>query len=390
MKRVHANFNIPIYLDYLSTTPCAPEVLDAIIPYFCEQFGNPSSAHYLGQLATHAIRNARKQVASLLEVNPDEVLFTGSATESNNLLLRGVGKVSTNGRRKIVTSAIEHKSVLEPVKALAQEGFVTCFLSVDKHGLVNLREARTLIDSSTLLVSIQAVNNEIGTIQPINHLAKLAHKAGALFHTDAVQALGKIPFSLKEVPIDFASVSSHKMYGPKGAAALFIRGGLENSKLAPLMRGGSQEAGLRPGTLNVPAIVGFGVACEIARNRIVSDMKHIQFVRDKFESEIKRYIAGATVNGDANLRIPGCSSICFPNARADELLANCPALAASLGSACTSGTPEPSYVLKAIGMNDESAKMTIRFSFGRTSNIRETQTAARLLKKAYNRLTLPG
>jgi len=386
---MHQNATEPnhaIYLDYLATTPCAPEVVEAMLPFFTVGFANPSSVHCFGKQAAQAVRQARNQVASLLQASPDDIIFTSSATESNNLVLFGMCPLLGTGRKKIVTSPIEHKSVLEPLKRLEELGFTAAFLPVDSHGTVSVAGATQVIDDQTLLVSVQAANNEIGTIQYVRDLANLAHSVGALFHTDAVQAAGKIPFSVREADTDFASVSAHKLYGPKGAAALYIRGGAESSHLAPIMSGGGQEHDLRPGTLNVPAIVGFGRSCEIAQACQHTDAAHIASLRDRLEQLLKTNLPTISVNGSLTHRLPGCTSIQFPGCRADEVLANCPLLAASLGSACTTGTPAPSHVLTAIGLSEEQANSTIRFSFGRQTTSAEIDLAIGCLTKAIQKL----
>ncbi len=357
-----------------------------MLPFFSKDFWNPSSSHCLGKQVGQAVSKARKQVASLLHANPEDIVFTGSATESNNLVFLGLQPLLHTGRRKIITSSIEHKSVLEPLRALERTGFTISYLPVDSRGIVSVTEAARLIDDETLMVSVQAANNEIGTIQPVCDLARLAHSAGALFHTDAVQAVGKIPFSVREADIDFLSLSAHKLYGPKGAAALYMRGGAASSHIAPVMSGGGQEHGLRPGTLNVPAIIGFAQACAIAQLRQQADALQIAALRNLFEHSLRHSLPAVSINGDLSKRLPGCSSIQFPGFRADEILANAPLIAASLGSACTAGTVAPSHVLTAVGLSASEAVSTIRFSFGRQTTSTDIEMATTMLVASVRRL----
>src|ERR1044071_163653 len=375
-----------IYLDYLSTTPCDPEVVEAMIPFFSQQFANPASSHFLGRQAAAAVQNARKQVASLICAQEDEIVFTASATESNNLAICGLAPLAQPNRRKLVTTQVEHKSILEPLKDLAVKGFHVEYLPVDHQGQVVLKMAEDAIDETTLLVSVQTANNEIGTVQPVEEIAELANRSGAIFHSDAVQAVGKVEFSAFRVSADLVSLSAHKLYGPKGIGALYIRGGASNTPLAPIIRGGGQEFGLRPGTSNVPAIVGFGRACTIAQSRLQAEAHHIASLRDSFEITLKANLSVISLNGHLKNRLPSCSSIRFPGLRADEILANCPLLAASLGSACTTGKIAPSHVLTAIGLSEEQAYSTIRFSFGRNTTIEEVETAGQYLTNAIERL----
>jgi cysteine desulfurase len=387
MHDAHHHAATPVYLDYLSTTPCDPDVAETMIPFFSQHFANPASSHTLGRQAAAAVRKARSQVAALLGACEDEIVFTASATESNNLAISGLAPLAQANRRRIVTTQVEHKSVLEPLRALEANGFDVHYLPVDHHGRVSLKAAKEAIDEATLLVSVQAANNEIGTLQPIQEVAEIAHRVGAIFHSDAAQAIGKVPFLVSQAQVDLVSVSAHKLYGPKGIGALYIRGGASNTPLEPIIRGGGQESGLRSGTSNVPAIVGFGLACELRRSRLLVDLRRIAQLRDKFERTLTAGLPCVSLNGDLNNRLPNCSSIQFRGIRADEILANCPLLAASLGSACTAGTPAPSHVLQATGLSTEQADSTIRFSFGRQTTVVEIETVVETIAAVVAKLS---
>jgi len=379
----------PIYLDYHATTPCDPRVVEVMLPYLTGDFGNPASGfHVYGRRAARAVEMAREQVAALIGAQASEIVFTSGATESNNLVLLGLTS-SDQSRRRIVTTAVEHKSVLEPCRILHERGFEVVVLPVLPDGTVDLAAAEAAINEETLLVSVQTANNEIGTIQPIAVLAELAHRRGALLHTDAAQAVGKIPFDVEELGIDFASVSAHKLYGPKGIGALYVRSGLRR-RLTPLLLGGGQEFNLRPGTLNVPAIVGFGEACRLAREEMPEEARRVAALRDLLESQLANRIPGLRFNGHRTRRLPGNSSITFPKIEADVLIANVPEVALSTGSACSSGTIEPSHVLTAIGLDWEEAQATIRIGIGRFTTREEIERAAHLIALAWERLVARG
>jgi len=379
----------PIYLDYHATTPCDPRVVEVMLPYLTSDFGNPASGfHVYGRRAARAVEMAREQVAALIGAQASEIVFTSGATESNNLVLLGLTS-SDQSRRRIVTTAVEHKSVLEPCRILHERGFEVVVLPVLPDGTVDLAAAEAAINEETLLVSVQTANNEIGTIQPIAVLAELAHRRGALLHTDAAQAVGKIPFDVEELGIDFASVSAHKLYGPKGIGALYVRSGLRR-RLTPLLLGGGQEFNLRPGTLNVPAIVGFGEACRLAREEMPEEARRVAALRDLLESQLANRIPGLRFNGHRTRRLPGNSSITFPKIEADVLIANVPEVALSTGSACSSGTIEPSHVLTAIGLDWEEAHATIRIGIGRFTTREEIERAAHLIALAWERLVARG
>ena len=371
-----------IYFDHHATTPCDPLVVEAMLPYFTTQFGNPSSAHAAGTRTADAVQQAREQVAHLVDAQPGEVIFTSGATEANNLVLLGYARAAraTNPRRRIVISAIEHKAVLNPAKQLAREGFEVVILPVDTQGTVNLAAAAEAITPDTLLVSIHAANGEIGTIQPVQQLAQLAHAAGALIHTDAAQAVGKIPVDILTWDVDFLSISAHKLYGPQGVGALIVRHP-RRIQLEPLGYGGGQERGWRSGSLNVPGIVGFGTACALCTDLLPTENRHLIALRDEFEAAVLTAIPEAHCNGNPTNRLPHNSSFTFPGIEADALLARLPQLALSTGSACDSGTVEPSATLLAIGLSRDDARATVRVGLGRFTTHQEVETAASLILK---------
>lgn len=378
----------PVYLDNNATTRCDPKVVEKMVPYFQEIYGNPSNGlHWQGRKSAIAIDKSREKVASLIGARANEIFFTSGATESNNLSILGFAKSNKNNkRRKIITSAIEHKAVLSTCKALEKEGFEVFVLSPSKDGQILVENLNRLLDKETLLVSIQAANNELGTIQAINELVEASHSMGAAFHCDAAQAVGKIPFDVINLDLDFVSFSSHKIYGPKGVGALFIRGGKSKYNIAPLYYGGGQEKGLRPGTSNVPGIVGFGEACLLCEETLEEESKWITKLRDSFETQLCSSLQIVEINGYGADRLPNTSNLTFPNIDADALILNAPGIMIGTGSACNSGTIEPSHVLTAIGLSREFAHSTIRVSFGRFNNDNDCLVAAGELIKSYNRL----
>lgn len=377
-----------IYLDYNATTPVDPRVLEAMLPYFSRVYGNPANGlHRQGRLAAQAVDIAREQVAQLLGARPHEIFFTAGATESNNLAIEGVARRAANGpRRRIVTTAVEHKAVLSPCQRLAREGWEVVVLPVTRDGIVDVIAAETAIDDHTLLVSIQAANNEIGTIQPLAALSAIAHKRGVLVHCDAAQAVGKISVDVNDLGVDLLSASAHKLYGPKGIGALYVRGGTHAIPLEPLSLGGGQESGLRPGTSNMPGIVGFGAACEIARNELAIEGQRIREIRDLLEEKLLAQIPSLMVNGSGTDRLPNTSSLAFPGVDADALLLNMPSLMLGTGSACTSGAIEPSHVLQAIGIERDVAFRTVRASLGRFTNEEEIHYAVAVIVDSWESL----
>jgi len=373
-----------LYWDQNATTPCAPEVVEAMRRYWNEEYGNPSSSHIMGRRAATAIKKAREQVGNLVNCLPSEIIFTSGATESNNLLFLGILLTPRSERNQIVVSAIEHKSVLEPARLLNEHGFEVIELPVSRAGVTDLKAARNLITEKTLLVSVQAANNELGTLQPIEKLADIAHENGAYFHTDAAQILGKLPFDVQFVNCDFASFSAHKMYGPKGIGALFVHGGARHWPWTCPFRGGGQETGLRPGTSNVPAIVGFGEACSISQKYIQANYQNALFQLEKdLLACLKITFPERVVHSLDVPKLPGVISIAFPNIPADLLIDNLQVLAVGKGAACSNRTLTISHVLAQIGCDSELAKSTIRISLGRNSNQEDINEAVEMLRYSF-------
>jgi cysteine desulfurase len=377
-----------IYLDNNATTPCDPRVLEAMLPFFAQIYGNPANGlHKQGRQAAQCVEEAREQVAGLIGAGAAEIIFTAGATESNNLAILGIAGAATGHRRKrVVTSAVEHKSVLLPCQKLSERGFEVVVLPVDNQGVVLLEAAEEAITDTTLLVSVQAANNEVGTIQPVAEIAEFAHRHGALMHCDAAQAVGKTSIHVDEWDVDLLSLSGHKLYGPKGVGALYVRGGPLAIPLEPIYMGGGQERGLRPGTLNVPAIVGLGKACEICLEQAAQEATFLKRLRDSFERDLLDQVKTIRVNGDLEHRLPNTSSLTFFGVDADALLLNVPNLMLGTGSACTSGAVEPSHVLQAMGISRRDASSTIRVSIGRFTTAEQLAIAAESLAEAYQRL----
>ncbi len=377
-----------VYLDNHATTQCDPAVVQAMLPYFEQAYANPSStAHEAGRKASEAVAGAREQVADLINAQPGEIVFTSGATESNNIAILGLGRGSGNGRKRIVTTTVEHKAVLGPYEELSRQGMDVVILTVDGEGRVDLDAVEEAIDENTLLVSVQAANNEIGTIQPVAEMARMAHDKGTMVHCDAAQAVGKVPVDVEEWDVDLISISAHKLYGPKGVGALYIRGGPYSMPLKPLVLGGGQERELRAGTLNVPGIMGFGEACKLCQRLMPDEAKSVSVLRDHLESEILANVESAWRNGAPDERLPGNSSLTFPGIDAEALIVNTPDLAISTGSACTSGAPEPSHVLIAIGRTREEADSTIRIGLGRFTTEEDIVQATDSILRALDRLS---
>ena len=368
-----------IYLDHGASTPCDPAVAALMERVAVHEFANPSSSHRAGQRAAHYIETAREQVAAAVGALPEEVVFTSGATESNNLAILGVAAAAeerSEPRRRIVTLGIEHPSVLGPCRYLGKRGFEVAIAPVRRDGTVEFDTLAAVLGNDTLLLSIQAANNEIGTIQPLAAAARLAHERGALVHSDAAQALGKIPFDVETLGLDFASFSAHKCYGPKGVGALWVCGGPVHAPVAPLYFGGGHERGLRPGTPNTASIAGFGEAARIAAQRLTADTQRLATLRNHFETLLQDRTENVTLNGALDCRLPGASSLTFDGVDADALIARTPDLDLSAASACHSGTPEPSHVLRAIGHSDERAYATLRIAVGRTTTLADIECAA--------------
>ncbi|MBD2704936.1 cysteine desulfurase [Spirosoma sp. BT702] len=378
-----------IYLDNHATTACDPLVVADMLPFFTQIYGNASSAHQFGFEANEAVNLARSRVANLIGAQAEEIIFTSGATESNNLAILGsaIKHQQIGGKRKrIITTSIEHKSVLAPFQYLADLDWEVILLPVDKLGTVRLDIAERLINEDTLLVSIQAANSEIGTIQPITTIARMAHQVGALLHCDAAQAVGKIPLSVVEWDVDLLSVSGHKLHGPKGVGALYIRGGTDQLPLSPLIRGGSQEQGLRAGTLPVPLLVGFGKACELSQDDLPDHSQWMSTLRDQLETNLLKNIGPLRVNGNVSNRLPNNTNITFFEIEADMLMACLPDIVLSTGSACESGSMEPSNVLINIGMDYEECFCTIRFGLSRYTSFEEINRVTQTIASAWRSL----
>ena len=378
--------NRPVYLDYQATTPCDPRVVDAMLPFFTTRFGNPHSVeHVMGREAEAAVETARAQVAALIGAEPREVVFTSGATESNNIAIKGAARfaaASGGERRRIVTVATEHKCVLESVHDLQAEGFEPALLPVGADGLLDPAELERALAVPTLLVSVMAVNNETGVIQDIPRLAAIAREAGALFHSDLAQAAGKIPVDVTHWGVSLASVSGHKLYGPKGVGALFVRR-RPRVRVAPLFSGGGQERGLRSGTLPAPLIVGFGEACRIAAAEMADEAGRLARLRDRLSERLRTEIPGLTVNGSLHARLAGNLNVTFPGRDLELLMADLPDLCVSTGSACSSASIEPSYVLRAMGLSDDEAARSLRIGLGRFTSEADVDYAAAALAAAH-------
>jgi cysteine desulfurase len=354
-----------------------------MLPYFVEHYANPSSSqHRYGRDAAAAVAIGREKLGGAIGAASQEIVFTSGATESNNLAILGFARADATERREVVVSAIEHKCVLAAAESLRTAGFRVLIAPVDAQGIVDLGWLIDHIGDSTALVSIQAANNEIGTIQAIAEIAQVIHRVGAAFHCDAAQALGRVPIDVRDWDVDLLSLSGHKAYGPKGIGALYIRGGARSAPLVPLLLGGGQESGLRSGTLNVPGIVGFGVAADLATSQLTQETDRIRRMRDRLEARLLVELPGTSVNGDRDKRLCGNSSLTFEGADAEAIIANAPELAVSTGSACSSGAIGPSYVLQAIGLSRELAFQTLRIGLGRFTMPDDIEGAVSVLTRA--------
>jgi cysteine desulfurase len=354
---------LPIYLDNHSTTPVDPRVLESMLPYLSERFGNAASrSHSFGWTAEEAVETARAQVAALIGANKDEIVFTSGATESDNLAIKGIAEAYRSKGNHIITAVTEHKAVLDSCKRLEKYGYGVTYLPVKKDGLIDLDALRQAMNDATILVSIMAANNETGVLQPIAEIGKLCREHGVLFHSDAAQAIGKIPLDVVQQNIDLLSISAHKAYGPKGVGALYVRNGVE---IAATIDGGGHERGMRSGTLNVPGIVGLGRACEICHDEMPNESCRIAGLRNRLHEKIKAGLDEVYVNGSMKQRLPGNLNMSFAGIDGEELMTAIDDVAVSSGAACTSAHIEPSYVLKALGVSDELAQASIRFGIGR-------------------------
>jgi cysteine desulfurase len=386
----------PVYLDYQATTPLDPRVLDAMMPFFTEKFGNPhSQSHLYGWEAEEAVETARENIAALIGALGKEIIFTSGATESNNMAIKGTARLQkseTAGKRKnhIVTCVTDHRCVLESCAALEREGFVITYLTVSINGLIDLDRLRDAITGETILVSIMAVNNEIGVIQPLAEIGAICRERDVFFHTDAAQAAGKMPLNVDEMAIDLMSISGHKFYGPMGVGALYVRR-RPRVRLDSLFSGGGQEQGLRSGTLAAPLCVGLGKAAEIADIEMDDEMVRLGNLRDRFLEKLLSRAGDVTINGDRDKRIPGNLNLSFAGTLADNLMAGLKDLALSSGAACSSGSDELSYVLKALGISDDLAAATIRVGLGRFTTDQDMDFAAEVIAAEVDRQrTHPG
>jgi cysteine desulfurase len=367
----------PIYLDNHATSPVDPRVLDAMLPYFTTYFGNAASRnHEFGWVAEQAVEKARKQIADLIGANSKEIIFTSGATESDNLALKGIAEMYAEKGNHIITAATEHKAILDTCKKLEKNGYRVTYLPVKGDGLIDLDMLRESITDKTILVSIMYANNEIGVLQPIAEIGKICRERGVLFHTDGVQAVGKVPVDVNRDNIDLMSMSAHKMYGPKGVGALYVRRKAPRVQLTAQMDGGGHERGMRSGTLNVPGIVGLGKAAEIANSEMETESAYLRKLRDRLNDKLSSELDYIHVNGSMEHRLPGNLNMSFVYVEGESLLMGINDVAVSSGSACTSATLEPSYVLKALGLGDDVAHSSIRFGLGRFNTQAEVDYVA--------------
>jgi cysteine desulfurase len=377
----------PIYFDNHATTPADPRVVEAMLPYFTEKFGNAASRnHKYGWEAEEAVEAARAHIAALIGASPKEIVFTSGATESDNLAIKGAAHMYRDKGDHVITAVTEHKAVIDSCKRLEKEGFRVTYLPVRKDGLVDLDQLRDAVTPKTTLITIMAANNEIGVLQPVAEIGAIAKERGVLFHTDAVQAIGKVPFDVNAMKIDMASLTGHKIYGPKGVGALYVRRRNPRVLLTPIIDGGGHERGMRSGTLNVPAIVGFGKACEIAKQEMAAESARIQALRDRLNARLHAGLDELYINGSMDHRLPGNLNISFAYVEGESLLMGINDVAVSSGSACTSASLEPSYVLKALGAGDELAHSSIRFGIGRFNTEEEVDYVAAKLVDVVTKL----
>ena len=378
---------LPVYMDNNATTRTDPRVVETMLPYFTEKFGNSASRnHPFGWEAEAAVEEAREQIGALIGASAKEIIFTSGATESNNLALKGAAAMYKKKGNHIITQATEHKAILDPCKRLERDGFKVTVLPVDKFGQVHAEQVREAMTDKTILVSIMAANNEIATLQPIGKIGKLCKEKGILFHTDAVQAVGKVPIDVEEMGIDLLSMTAHKMYSPKGIGALYVRKKDPRVRLEATIDGGGHERGMRSGTLPVPSIVGFGTASEIARKEMPEESKRTFRLREKLRKGIMDQLPESYLNGHPTERLPGNANISFAYVEGEGLMMGIKDVAVSSGSACTSASLEPSYVLRALGVGDELAHSSIRFGIGRFNTEEEVDFVVDLVVREVNRL----
>ena len=378
---------LPIYLDYNATTPTDPRVVEAMLPYFTEIYGNAASRnHSFGWTAEKAVSSARDMLGSLIGTSGKEVVFTSGATESNNIAILGVADFHKDKGRHIISSPIEHKAVIDPYHYLEQQGYEVTFLDVDQHGCISLEQLEQTIRPDTILVSLMGGNNEIGTVNPLEEIGRITRKHGVLFHTDATQAYGKIPIDVKRMNIDLLSMSAHKMYGPKGIGALYVRRKKPRVRLSPIHFGGGHERGLRSGTLNVTGIVGFGKAAELCAEEMASEAERLIGLRQRLYEKLTTELDYVFLNGHPTERLPNNLNLSFGYVEGESLMMGISDIAVSSGSACTSSSLEPSYVLRSLGVGDDLAHSSIRFGIGRFSTVEEIDYTAEQVISAVQRL----
>ena len=379
---------IPVYLDNHATTPVDPRVLETMLPYFGEKFGNAASrSHAFGWEAEAAVDEAREQVAQIIQAaSPREIVFTSGATESDNLAIKGVAEAYRDKGDHIVTCGTEHRAVLDSCKALERRGFRVTYLGVDRYGTVRLDQLREAVTDKTVLISVMAANNEIGTVQPIREIGQLAKEKSIIYHCDATQGVGKIPMSVEEMGIDLLSLSGHKIYGPKGVGALYVRSKRPKVRVSPIIDGGGHERGMRSGTLNVPGIVGLGKACQISMHELTREAARLTELRARLKDGIFGQLDEVYVNGHPTERLPGNLNLSFAHVEGESLMMALKEIAVSSGSACTSAALEPSYVLRALGIPEELAHTSIRFGLGRFNTEEEVDYAIRRVVEEVTRL----
>jgi cysteine desulfurase len=376
-----------VYMDHQSTTPVDPEVLEAMLPFFTREFGNAASrSHSFGWRAEEAVEKARESVASLVHARPGEIVFTSGATESDNLALLGVTEVLGREGKQIITCRTEHKAVLDCCGRLEKQGCEITRLPVDRHGLVSPGDVLAAITERTVLIAIMAANNEVGTVHPVAEIGRIAKEKGILFHCDAAQAVGKIPMDVEAMGIDLMAFSAHKVYGPKGVGALYVRKRHPRVRVAPQIHGGGHEKGLRSGTLNVPGIVGFGRACEIAARLMPEESRRLSGLRDRLQERIFSELGDVHLNGHPERRLPHSLNVSFGGVEGESLMLAMDDVAVSSGSACTSASQEPSYVLRAMGVSDDLAHASLRFGLGRTNAAGQVEYVADRLVESVTRL----
>ena len=378
---------LPIYMDNHATTRTDPRVIEEMLPYFTEYFGNAASRnHEFGWVAEQAVEQARERIAKLIGATTKEIIFTSGATESDNLAIKGVAEMYREKGNHIITQATEHKAVLDTCKRLEKYGYRVTYLPVQKDGRIDLDDLKRAMDDKTILVTIMTANNEIGVLQPIREIGALCHERGVLFHTDAVQAIGKVPFNVIQDNVDLASITAHKLYGPKGVGALYVRRKSPRVQLVAQIDGGGHERGMRSGTLNVPGIAGLGKACALATEGMAEEAKKLGGLRDRLKDKIMGQLDEVYINGSVEHRLPGNLNISFAYVEGESLLMGINDIAVSSGSACTSATLEPSYVLKALGAGDDLAHSSIRFGIGRFNTEAEVDYVAERVVDTVKRL----